>query len=73
MAAVLAAAFRAAASAHETRAPAKTHLQSAEHQAGGARNRELVGHNRIGGRGYNADVSAHEKHAYVGALTTGSR
>jgi hypothetical protein len=65
--AVLAAAFCAAASAHETRAPTKTQLQSPEHQAGGARNMELVGHNDIGGRGYNADVWVHESHAYVGS------
>jgi hypothetical protein len=65
--AVLVAAFTGAASAHEASAPTKTVLQSAEHQAGGALNMELVGHNDIGGRGYNADVWVHERHAYVGS------
>src|SRR5687767_1504673 len=65
--AVLAAAFAGAASAHEASAPTRTVLQSAEHQAGGALNMELVGHNDIGGRGYNADVWVHEGHAYVGS------
>jgi hypothetical protein len=57
----------ATASAHETRAPTKTELQGPAHQAGAARNMELVGHNDLGGRGYNADVWVHEGHAYVGS------
>jgi hypothetical protein len=57
----------AAASAHETKAPTKTELQAPEHQAGAARNMELVGHNDLGGRGYNADVWVHEGQAYVGS------
>jgi hypothetical protein len=65
--AVLAALFSAAASAHEVKAPTKTQLQAPEHQAGGALNMEVVAHNAIGGRGYNADVWVHEGHAYVGS------
>jgi hypothetical protein len=65
--AVLAAAFAGAASAHEASPPTKTIVESAEHQAGGALNMELVGHNDIGGRGYNADVWVHKGHAYVGS------
>src|SRR3990170_4970403 len=65
--AVLAAVVSATASAHETKAPSKTQLQAPEHQAGGALNMELVGHNDIGGRGYNADVWVHERYAYVGS------
>ena len=39
---------------------------SAEAQ-GSALNMVAVGHNDLGGRGYNADVWVHEQHAYVGS------
>ena len=45
----------------------RTAVQGPTHQAGGALNMEVVGHNDIGGRGYNADVWVHEQHAYVGS------
>ena len=40
--------------------------ESAEAQ-GAARNMVAVGHNDLGGRGYNADVWVHEQYAYVGS------
>jgi len=40
--------------------------ESAEAQ-GSARNMVAVGHNDLGGRGYNADVWVHEQYAYVGS------
>lgn len=35
-------------------------------KSGSARNMELVGHDDLGGRGYNADVAVHRGFAYVG-------
>jgi LVIVD repeat len=35
-------------------------------KAGSASNMEVVGHNDLGGRGFNADVWAHEGFAYIG-------
>src|SRR5687768_223354 len=40
--------------------------ESAEAQ-GSARNMKAVGHDDLGGRGYNADVWVHERYAYVGS------
>ena len=40
--------------------------ESAEAQ-GSARNMAVVGHNDLGGRGFNADVWVHEQYAYVGS------
>jgi hypothetical protein len=39
----------------------------APHQKGAAFNMVAVGHNDLGGRGFNADVWVHEEHAYVGS------
>jgi hypothetical protein len=36
-------------------------------QAGSALNMEVVGHDDLGGRGYNADVWVHEEYAYIGS------
>jgi hypothetical protein len=44
-----------------------TAVQGPTHQTGGALNMEAVGHNDIGGRGFNADVWVHKEHAYVGS------
>jgi hypothetical protein len=41
--------------------------QGQVHQKGGALNMAVVGHDDIGGRGFNADVWVHEQHAYVGS------
>ena len=39
----------------------------APHQKGAAFNMVVVGHDDLGGRGFNADVWVHEEHAYVGS------
>ena len=39
----------------------------APQQKGAALNMVVVGHNDLGGRGFNADVWVHEEHAYVGS------
>jgi hypothetical protein len=39
----------------------------APHQRGAAFNMVAVGHNDLGGRGFNADVWVHERYAYVGS------
>ena len=41
-------------------------VSSAGDQVGTAWNMEVVGHNDLGGRGYNADVWVHKGYAYVG-------
>jgi hypothetical protein len=43
----------------------KTKFQGGQ-KGGSALNMEAVGHNNLGGRGFNADVWAHEQYAYVG-------
>ena len=55
------------ASAHAGHRAISAAVQGPTHQTGGAFNMEAVGHNDIGGRGYNADVWVHEEHAYVGS------
>jgi hypothetical protein len=55
------------ASAQAGHRAVSTAVQSPTHQIGGALNMEAVGHNDIGGRGFNADVWVHKEHAYVGS------
>src|SRR5688500_7220699 len=47
--------------------PLETAVKGPVQQDGAVFNMEVVGHNDIGGRGYNADVWVHEQHAYVGS------
>ena len=67
VAAALVAVLALPASAQAGHRPSSTAVKSPTHQAGGALNMAAVGHDDIGGRGYNADVWVHEEHAYVGS------
>ena len=46
--------------------PATARADSGGSNAGEAFNIEVVGHNDLGGRGFNADVWVHNNYAYVG-------